>query len=221
MRFCAPPWLSNWSWIFQSIHVFCFHHFCHLPQFLIFPGRSKPVFALDGQGLVSKLSCPTSCEAFQHNPLLELPTSKMGLEICQNYRLQRSVPLERVDMLESGLYGISPYQGPSLLKPHPCQVPPPNLQNFLTHSITGFKAAILATTSEKTLWERYWVVQEGRDTSKKRCPGDTKKEVWNLTCRCFRKSRAICTFCSRWNRIRPFSRGYKKETTASFQPSHP
>lgn len=35
-----------------------------------------------------------------------------------------------------------------------------------------------------------------------------------LTCRCFRKSRAICTFCSRWKRIRPFSRGCKRETTS-------
>lgn len=27
------------------------------------------------------------------------------------------------------------------------------------------------------------------------------------TCRCLRKSSAICTFCSLWNRIRPFSLG--------------
>ena len=33
-------------------------------------------------------------------------------------------------------------------------------------------------------------------------------EVW-LTCLCLRKSRAICTFCSLWKRIRPFSRGCK------------
>lgn len=32
-----------------------------------------------------------------------------------------------------------------------------------------------------------------------------------LTCRCFRKSRAICTFCRRWKRIRPFSRGCKRQ----------
>lgn len=32
-----------------------------------------------------------------------------------------------------------------------------------------------------------------------------------LTCRCFRKSRAICTFCRRWKRIRPFSRGCKTQ----------
>lgn len=38
-----------------------------------------------------------------------------------------------------------------------------------------------------------------------------------LTCRCFRKSRAICTFCSRWKRIRPFSRGCKKKVAASGQ----
>lgn len=32
-----------------------------------------------------------------------------------------------------------------------------------------------------------------------------------LTCRCLRKSRAICTFCRRWKRIRPFSRGCKRQ----------
>ena len=36
-------------------------------------------------------------------------------------------------------------------------------------------------------------------------------DTWDaLTCRCFRKSRAICTFCSLWKRILPFSRGCKQ-----------
>lgn len=38
----------------------------------------------------------------------------------------------------------------------------------------------------------------------------TPPDPCSLTCRCFRKSSAICTFCSLWNRIRPFSRGCKK-----------
>lgn len=36
-------------------------------------------------------------------------------------------------------------------------------------------------------------------------------KAWKcLTCRCFRKSRAICTFWSLWKRILPFSRGCKQ-----------
>lgn len=38
-----------------------------------------------------------------------------------------------------------------------------------------------------------------------------------LTCLCLRKSRAICTFCSLWKRIRPFSRGCKKREDTKHQ----
>lgn len=35
--------------------------------------------------------------------------------------------------------------------------------------------------------------------------------IWSKThtCRCLRKSSAICTFCSLWNRMRPFSLGWE------------
>ncbi len=47
-----------------------------------------------------------------------------------------------------------------------------------------------------------------------------KKQLWEWesvifldihTCLCLRKSKAICTFWSRWNRMRPFSLGYWRQ----------